>query len=481
MILHPTHMNRILKYCILFILIGSCSILKSQDDGITICATGYGENMDQAITASVRSALEQTFGVFLTSDTRTEINESTSSELELSVVDEMASLTNGNIVSYEVISSGLLETGEAMVTTRCTIALEPMQSFVQSKGHSATFSGGLFGRAIKLRELNILAEDAAMQDLVDMTRLMLATAVDFDVAPGDPQQSDNDWILPLTIKCKWNSNFTTWKTHFIQSLEGMAMDENEIEDFQNSRQDVVAVSIADGKNFLDAKYQKLHFRNPKSIAHLLDVCHVIGQALINFDLHTDVFDLEGPECWDMVVDVLEPKPVGYWAHRPRNPHNYLSGYLGVVAADVSVGGRTSCNDWSFSIQILDFNRPDNLNDYSLVGKKYYNGVGYSYRTTPSMDAWNYFIGSMDRAMRRESHQSQLGQTLGCDPTKSKYGVSSTDEKESAFFWNLGDLSRGVEPESDFQLALFMKPLLPLVDLERITEIHVHPGQHLKLQ
>jgi len=470
MILHPTHMNRILKYCILFILIGSCSILKSQDNSITICATGYGENMDQAITASVRSALEQTFGVFLTSDTRTEINESTSSELELSVVDEMASLTNGNIVSYEVISSGLLETGEAMVTTRCTIALEPMQSFVQSKGHSATFSGGLFGRAIKLRELNILAEDAAMQDLVDMTRLMLATAVDFDVAPNDPQKSDDDWLLPLTIKCKWNSNFTTWKTHFIQSLEGMAMDENEIEDFQNSRQDVVAVSIADGKNFLDAKYQKLHFRNPKSIAHLLDVCHVIGQALINFDLHTDVFDLEGPECWDMVVDVLEPKPVGYWAHRPRNPHNYLSGYLGVVGYH-SGAYRTSCHDWGFSFQILNYKRPDNLNDYSVFDQKYWSGYGYasyggyaSCGTSPTKDAWVYF-----------------GTSLGCDPTKSKYSVSSTAEIESVFYWNLGDLSRGVEPESDFQLALFMNPLLPLVDLERITEIHVHPGQHLKLQ
>lgn len=288
------------------------------------------------------------------------------------------------------------------------------------------------------------------------------------------------------------------------------MDENEIEDFQNSRQHVVAVSIADGNNFLDAKYQKLHFRNPKSITHLLDVCHVIGQALINFDLHTDVFDLEGPECWDMVVDVLEPKPPGYWAHRPRNPHNYLSGYLGVVGAHVHLGGRTSCKDWSFSLQILDYNRPDNLNDYSVFDQKYYGGYGYaSYGTTPTADARYYFRRN---ARIPSDLYSGLSYTLGCDPTKSKYGVSSTAEIESEFYWNLGDLSRsryerGVEPgdvegrfkyteyygeyhpsdfilendDVDFQLALFMKPLLPLVDLERITEIHVHPGQHLKLQ
>jgi hypothetical protein len=36
----------------------------------------------------------------------------------MEVIDEIATLSKGNIVEYEVISSSLLESGEAVATTR---------------------------------------------------------------------------------------------------------------------------------------------------------------------------------------------------------------------------------------------------------------------------------------------------------------------------------------------------------------------------
>ena len=126
------------------VLVASCLILSSlpslcQEEPVVLTATGYGQSIDEAITSSVRSALEQTFGVFLSSDTRTNISEDATSQT-MEVIDEIATLSKGNIVEYEVISSSLLESGEAVATTRCTIALEPMKSFVNAKGHHAEFS-----------------------------------------------------------------------------------------------------------------------------------------------------------------------------------------------------------------------------------------------------------------------------------------------------------------------------------------------------
>ena len=132
--------------------------ISGQNEPVSITATGYGPTMDAAITASIRSALEQTFGVFISSDTRIEMEEDESSS-SMSVIDEMAVLTSGNIADYTVISSTTLESGEAAVTTQCTIALEPMKSFVKSKGQKAEFAGGMFGRTMKLRELNVVSEE----------------------------------------------------------------------------------------------------------------------------------------------------------------------------------------------------------------------------------------------------------------------------------------------------------------------------------
>ena len=103
------------------VLVASCLILSSlpslcQEEPVVLTATGYGQSIDEAITSSVRSALEQTFGVFLSSDTRTNISEDATSQT-MEVIDEIATLSKGNIVEYEVISSSLLESGEAVATT----------------------------------------------------------------------------------------------------------------------------------------------------------------------------------------------------------------------------------------------------------------------------------------------------------------------------------------------------------------------------
>ena len=466
------------------VLVASCLILSSlpslcQEEPVVLTATGYGQSIDEAITSSVRSALEQTFGVFLSSDTRTNISEDATSQT-MEVIDEIATLSKGNIVEYEVISSSLLESGEAVATTRCTIALEPMKGFVNAKGHHAEFSGGLFGRTLKLRELNILAEEQAMQDLVDQTRLMLAQAVDFEISPSEPRQSNAEWILPIVIESRWNDNLLIWREHFLSTAEEIAMGKDEVKDFKSNGQNIFAISIANGALVKKPKFKKLHFRNPRSLAHLLDVMHVIGQSLLNFTIDAGVFELEGSDCWEMVMDDCR-------SYKELKA-GYISGFLGVAVSS----NYQKCYEWSFPLQILDCNRPDDLSKYSILGESFYTGNGtttYGADTKGSAASSISKIGSthfltgtyQSRPLRNEEHMSILRCIPGCDPSRTTYGTVDPNEIPSNYYWNLGHLTRSSSPDNDFQLALQITPSLKSSDLEQIQEIAIKPSDLLKLR
>ena len=429
--------------------------------------------MDEAITSSVRSALEQTYGVFISSDTRVNITENETDQ-SMEVIDEMATLTSGNIVAYEIISSSILDNGEAAATTRCTIALEPMKSFITSKGENATFAGGMFGRTMKLRELNITAEERAMQDLTDQTRMMLSKSVDFEVSPGEPAQKGSDWTLPISVKSSWNQNFPIWQAHVFKTMEGIAMSKDEIQDYQSNNQDIFSISVSEGSAIGRPKYNQMHFRNYQSIAHVLDMMHVIGQALLNYTIDADVFTIEGTDCWDMVIE---------------GEANYISGFLGVPVVTSK-----KCTEWAFSAQIVDPKRSDDLAKYSLLNQQFYTGNGMTQWGGPPterlpagslalMGTTEFLTGQgQDRFTRHENHSLTSIVRLGCDPTEPAYGGTNNDNTVwPLFFWNIGELSRNASAEYDFQLGVQILPVLPMTSLEKIKEIAVQSTNLLKLR
>ena len=92
-------MKSILKSIIITGLFAfSQQIVFSQDADktVTLIVTGQGKTIDDAKTNALRSAIEQAFGAFVSSNT-TILNDSL-------VKDEIVSVTNGNIQKYDVLN-----------------------------------------------------------------------------------------------------------------------------------------------------------------------------------------------------------------------------------------------------------------------------------------------------------------------------------------------------------------------------------------
>lgn len=76
--------------------------VKSQDEAV-LTVFGFGETKDEATKIALRSAIEQAFGVFVSSNTQL-LNDSL-------ISDEIATISSGNIKHYEYISEQKYENG----------------------------------------------------------------------------------------------------------------------------------------------------------------------------------------------------------------------------------------------------------------------------------------------------------------------------------------------------------------------------------
>ena len=105
------HMNKIKKTLILILaIVLSASSIKAQTDNkdVAITSSGSGKTLEDAKQAALRSATEQAFGAFISSKT-----EMFNDQI---VADQMASVSSGNIKSFEILNQDQLPDGRWGVT-----------------------------------------------------------------------------------------------------------------------------------------------------------------------------------------------------------------------------------------------------------------------------------------------------------------------------------------------------------------------------
>ena len=93
----------------------------SQPKEVTLVVTGEGATKEEATTNALRSAVEQTFGVFVSANT-----EILNDDL---VRDEVATVSSGNIKLYEEMASISSPDGRVMVTLNAVVSIGQLVSF----------------------------------------------------------------------------------------------------------------------------------------------------------------------------------------------------------------------------------------------------------------------------------------------------------------------------------------------------------------
>lgn len=148
------------KKSLLVALLVLLSGLAFASDEVSIVVSSDGATKDDAIKMALRSAIEQTFGAFVSSNT-------TVLDDQL-VNDEIVSLSSGNVKSYEILTENTLPNNRYYVTLRATICMNKLVNYINSNSKSSTVEVNMdaFDKNIRLAEMNKNAEESVLDNAI---------------------------------------------------------------------------------------------------------------------------------------------------------------------------------------------------------------------------------------------------------------------------------------------------------------------------
>ena len=285
----------------LLILVALTLSLQSyaQDDNtVTLVVSGQGKTQDEARQNALRSAIEQAFGTFISSETV--INN------DSFVSDNITSLSQGSVLNFEILSSNLFPDSTISLTMMAVVSITQMQKLTESKGHSATIAGGLFGMNLKLLQLQSDAEEKVIADMAKKSLLILQESIDFNLEVQPPRKSDlrvelqaglsegsyddywkntgelkydNIYKIRFVIECRPNSNLDVFIDYFLNTLNSIKMSDSEIDFAEKSGSKFYKLIQYENEN--EVFYS---LRNSKSISLIDALFKSATLNLVNYDI-----------------------------------------------------------------------------------------------------------------------------------------------------------------------------------------------------
>lgn len=172
------------------------AVLSLSANSIKLFAEGEGATKEIAIRTALKSALEQAYGTFVSSNT-----EIFNDEL---IVDQIVSLQFGNIQKYKIISEG----GDSVkyVFIEAIINKDKLADFARSKGSAAELDGNSFATNLQLHKLNMHNIAVTMESLCRQLILQAPTIYDYELVVAEPILDNDKVYVPVAVKCKLNAN-----------------------------------------------------------------------------------------------------------------------------------------------------------------------------------------------------------------------------------------------------------------------------------
>ena len=172
----------------------------AQVDEVTLTVIGTGVNEEQATLQALRSAIEQSFGTFVSANT-TILNDKL-------VQDEIVSISNGNVKEYKKLAIAVLPNKQVSVTLKATISINKLVTYAKSKGSRAEFAGQAFSSNLKLMQLRAQSTKKAMDLLMSELEQLSKYMFDFNLVLGDPVKEGNTFYFSPEIEV-WSNEAST--------------------------------------------------------------------------------------------------------------------------------------------------------------------------------------------------------------------------------------------------------------------------------
>jgi hypothetical protein len=219
----------------------------NDDKIVTLTVSGQGKTMEEAKQNALRSAIEQAFGVFISSKTEI-LNDKVAK-------DEIVSVSNGNIQSFEIISEVLLPDGGYATSLNTTISISKLTSFVESKGFLVELKGSLFAFNINQQILNEENELKAIKEIIEITLKIQSKSIYGRIFPKDPLLNNgNLYNLPFEINIHTNENINEAVKYFTNNLIKLSLKNTEVNDYLKLNKPVYEVILVSPSVPIDGKY-----------------------------------------------------------------------------------------------------------------------------------------------------------------------------------------------------------------------------------
>lgn len=195
---------------------------------VQLLVTGDGKTKDDAVQSALRSAIEQAFGTFVSSNTQI-LND------EL-VRDEIATVSSGNIKKYEILSENE-HAGGWTVNIKTTVSINSLIEFAKSKGNEAELAGAVYLMNLKMARLNIANEEKAIAHLFSQLKAMMPYIFDYEIIVDEPKEakvlinrkgeSPFYYVYPNHYRCnikiivKANNNIVAFNNLFVNTLKAL--------------------------------------------------------------------------------------------------------------------------------------------------------------------------------------------------------------------------------------------------------------------
>jgi hypothetical protein len=237
---NPKNMNKLKPIIALLVLtffsFGVFAQTNSKD--VSITSSGSGKTLEDAKQAALRSSTEQAFGAFISSKTEM-FNDQV-------VADQMASVSSGNIKSYEVLNESQLPDGSWGVTLKTIVSVDKLTSFVEAKGIAIEIKGGMFALNIKQQLLNEQGEIKAVSEMVGLLHEPMQISFDYVIKSSDPKSLDaesKNWEIPLVVTATTNKNIDFCANYCIKTLAALSLSSEEVTSYKSLNKAVFPVTI----------------------------------------------------------------------------------------------------------------------------------------------------------------------------------------------------------------------------------------------
>lgn len=190
----------------------------AQVNEVTLTVIGTGVNEEQATLQALRSAIEQSFGTFVSANT-TILNDKL-------VQDEIVSVSNGNVKEYKKLAIATLPNKQVSVTLKATISINKLITYAKSKGSRAEFAGQAFSSNLRLMQLRAQATKKTMDLLMEELQQISKNMFDFNLVLGEPVKEGNTFYFSPIIEVWSNEASTNFYNLLTSTLSSLSLSSN---------------------------------------------------------------------------------------------------------------------------------------------------------------------------------------------------------------------------------------------------------------